>query len=193
MVEPSDRLAFCKERKLRWFDRKWKNGARLICGCCRWKPKISLYMIADKHEHNRTTKETVLKWYMIGWGRRPCSIVIRVDVALFCQATRERYLRDRTCRAWTAGSWLDVEKAAALAQAGHGLRSRADAAQDARARFAGQRCSRKPTHRNVPPLWNASNMNNSVARRSVWSISMKPTSTAIWTWATPGPKRTKYE
>ena len=25
----------------------------------------------------------------------------------------------------------------------------------------------------------------------VWSILMKPTSTAIWTWATPGPKRTR--
>ena len=34
-----------------------------------------------------------------------------------------------------------------------------------------RRCSRKPTHRNVPPLWHASTncMNNSVARRFVWS------------------------
>ena len=66
--------------------------------------------------------------------------------------------------------------------------------QAARLRWkSARRCSRKPTHRNVPPLWNASKncMSNSVAWRSVWNISMKPTSTAIWTWATPVPKRTR--
>ena len=52
---------------------------------------LALYMIADKQTSacawartTRRTKETVLKWvHAYNWGRRPCSIVIRVDVALF--------------------------------------------------------------------------------------------------------------
>ena len=174
---------------------------------------LALYMIADKQTSAcawaRTigrTKETVLQMgtclQSVGAGGRVLSSYGWSSPFFSLgagQATRERYLRDRTCRAWTAGSWLDVEKAAALAQAGHGLRSRPQhAAQDsASSAVALEKVSestpRKPTHRNVRPLWNASKscMNNSVARRFVWSILMKPTSTAIWTWATPGPKRTR--
>ena len=51
----------------------------------------------------------------------------------------------------------------------------------------------QPTHKSVRPLWNASTncVSNPVAKRSVCPISMKPTSTEIWAWATPGPQRTR--
>ena len=79
-------------------------------------------------------------------------------------------------------------------QAGHGLRSRPPRCtgfckQRGCAGKSARRCSRKPTHRNVPPLWNASKncMHNNLSPGDVWSILMKPTSTAIWrlghTWA----------
>ena len=53
---------------------------------------LALYMIADKQTSACAWARTIdaprrqcSNGYMptIGWGRRPCSIVIRVDVALF--------------------------------------------------------------------------------------------------------------
>ena len=47
--------------------------------------------------------------------------------------------------------------------------------------------------RNVRPLWNdfKSCLRNTAAGRFVWSMPVRPTSMAIWSWATPGPQRTR--